>query len=140
LQVQVREALTGERLASFLPIVRELSEEYDAHAIAAAALQLAYDQTRPAWLQGEDAPEEDSSPKPKLRGGEGGRGGSSRRDRDYGDRDRGSRRSWSSDSERGGSGKPKLRGGSPTNTNTRRESSSSVTPVKKYGSTSTAQE
>jgi ATP-dependent RNA helicase DeaD len=139
LQVQVREALTGERLASFLPIVRELSEQYDAHAIAAAALQLAYDQTRPAWLQNEDVPEEDSSPKPKLRSGGG--GGSSRRDRDYGDRDRGSRRSWSSDSERseggrGGSGKPKLRGGSSTNT--RRESS--ATPVKKYGSTSTAQE
>jgi ATP-dependent RNA helicase DeaD len=53
LQEQVREALTGERLASFLPIVRELSEQYDAQAIAAAALQLAYDQTRPSWLQNE---------------------------------------------------------------------------------------
>lgn len=48
LQVQVKEILAGERLASFLPIVRELSEEYDAHAIAAAALQMAYDKTRPA--------------------------------------------------------------------------------------------
>jgi len=70
LQVQVKEALSGERLASFLPIVRELSEEYDAHAIAAAALQIAYDQTRPAWLQADSIPEEEAgyaTPKPKLR-------------------------------------------------------------------------
>ena len=70
LQVQVKEALSGERLASFLPIVRELSEEYDAHAIAAAALQIAYDQTRPAWLKADSIPEEDANyatPKPKLR-------------------------------------------------------------------------
>jgi len=70
LQVQVKEALSGERLASFLPIVRELSEEYDAHAIAAAALQIAYDQTRPDWLKADSIPEEDAnyaSPKPKLR-------------------------------------------------------------------------
>ncbi len=68
LQVQVKEALSGERLASFLPIVRELSEEYDAHAIAAAALQMAYDKTRPTWMQS-DAPAEEeriSSPKPVL--------------------------------------------------------------------------
>ncbi|MEL6164736.1 MAG: C-terminal helicase domain-containing protein, partial [Cyanobacteria bacterium J06628_3] len=71
LQVQVKEALSGERLASFLPIVRDLSEEYDAHAIAAAALQIAYDQTRPDWLKADYIPEEDAknfaSPKPKLR-------------------------------------------------------------------------
>lgn len=69
LQVQVREILAGERLASFLPIVRELSEEYDAHAIAAAALQMAYDKTCPAWLQLEGAlPEEErrESSKPKI--------------------------------------------------------------------------
>ena len=66
LQAQVQEALTGERLASFLPIVRELSEEYDAHAIAAAALQMAYDKTRPAWMQSETATtEEDRSATPK---------------------------------------------------------------------------
>jgi ATP-dependent RNA helicase DeaD len=66
LQAEVRAALTGERLASFLPMVSQLGEEYDAHAIAAAALQMAYDQTRPAWLR-LDAPVEDpSSPKPKL--------------------------------------------------------------------------
>jgi len=68
LQVQVREALSGERLASFLPIVRGLSEEYDAHTIAAAALQMAYDKARPAWMQLEAMTEEDVSvtPKPKL--------------------------------------------------------------------------
>lgn len=66
LQAEVRAALTGERLASFLPMVSQLGEEYDAHAIAAAALQMAYDQTRPSWLRS-DAPVEDpSSPKPKL--------------------------------------------------------------------------
>ena len=69
LQTHVREALTGERLASFLPIVRELSEEYDAHAIAAAALQMAYDKTRPAWMQSEAPTTEEErpgTPKPKL--------------------------------------------------------------------------
>jgi len=39
---KMRESLTGERLASFLPLVSQLSEEYDPQAIAAAALQLAY--------------------------------------------------------------------------------------------------
>ena len=73
LQAQVLEALAGERMASFLPIVAQLSEEYDPHAIAAAALQMAYDQTRPAWMQGGDAPQTDynsademgNTPKPK---------------------------------------------------------------------------
>jgi ATP-dependent RNA helicase DeaD len=50
LQDQLREALSGERMASFLPVVRDLSEEYDPHAIAAAALQMVYDQTQPAWM------------------------------------------------------------------------------------------
>ncbi len=49
LQDQLREALAGERMASFLPVVRDLSEEYDPLAIAAAALQMVYDQTQPAW-------------------------------------------------------------------------------------------
>jgi ATP-dependent RNA helicase DeaD len=57
LQTQVHEVLAGERLASFLPIVAQLSEEYDPHAIAAAALQLAYDRIRPNWAESE-APEE----------------------------------------------------------------------------------
>jgi ATP-dependent RNA helicase DeaD len=116
LQAQVREALAGERLASFLPIVSELSEEYDAQAIAAAALQIAYDQTRPAWLQSEDIPEEDlvpPTPKPRLRNR-----------RDSGERHRSS---WGSDANSDGekrTPKPKLRSG-------RRDSSSSP---KKLGS------
>lgn len=39
---QIHQALSGERLASFLPLVSQLSEDYDPQAIAAAALQLAY--------------------------------------------------------------------------------------------------
>ena len=69
LQSQVRQALTGERLASFLPIVRDLSEEYDAHAIAAAALQIAYDKTRPTWMQSDATSTEEevvTNSKPKL--------------------------------------------------------------------------
>lgn len=69
LQSQVRQTLTGERLASFLPIVRDLSEEYDAHAIAAAALQIAYDKTRPTWMQSDASPTEEevaANSKPKL--------------------------------------------------------------------------
>lgn len=54
LKAQVREAITGERLASFLPIVSQLSEDYDLTTIAAAALQMAYDQTRPSWLRPEN--------------------------------------------------------------------------------------
>lgn len=73
LQAQVREALTGERMASFLPIVAQLSEEYDPHAIAAAALQMVYDRTRPAWMQSDGSYTEEvidersrPTPKPKL--------------------------------------------------------------------------
>lgn len=51
LQTRVREALAGERMASFLPIVAQLSEEFEPHMIAAAALQMAYDQTRPSWMR-----------------------------------------------------------------------------------------
>jgi ATP-dependent RNA helicase DeaD len=69
LKKRVQEALAGERMASFLPIVSQLSEEYDLRAIAAAALQLTYDQTRPshdqagAALYPEDMPA--SSDKPR---------------------------------------------------------------------------
>lgn len=66
LQNQVREALMGERMASFLPIVAELNEDYDAHAIAAAALQLLYDQTCPA--HSEPAP---TSDRPQIKSSEG---------------------------------------------------------------------
>lgn len=48
---QIRDVLMGERLASFLPLVSELSEEYDTRAIAAAALQLAFDQYPPIGSQ-----------------------------------------------------------------------------------------
>jgi ATP-dependent RNA helicase DeaD len=51
LQDQIRDALAGERIASFLPIVAQLSEEYEPHTVAAAALQMAYDQIRPAWMR-----------------------------------------------------------------------------------------
>ncbi|MFP4007959.1 MAG: DEAD/DEAH box helicase [Spirulinaceae cyanobacterium] len=53
LQRQVKETLAGERMASFLSTVKELSEEYDPHAIAAAALQMVYDQSCPNWMQGD---------------------------------------------------------------------------------------
>jgi ATP-dependent RNA helicase DeaD len=39
-----------------------LSEEYEPHAIAAAALQMAYDQTRPAWMRSNHDPIEDAPP------------------------------------------------------------------------------
>ncbi|MGQ9864931.1 MAG: DEAD/DEAH box helicase [Pseudanabaenaceae cyanobacterium] len=39
---QLQAALSGERLASFLPLVARLSEDYDPQAIAAAAMQLAF--------------------------------------------------------------------------------------------------
>ncbi len=51
LQGQIREALASERIASFLPIVAQLSEDYEPHTIAAAALQMAYDQIRPTWMR-----------------------------------------------------------------------------------------
>ncbi|MBR8837631.1 MAG: DEAD/DEAH box helicase [Stigonema ocellatum SAG 48.90 = DSM 106950] len=126
LQAEVREALAGERLASFLPIVSELTEKYDAQAIAAAALQIAYDQTRPDWLQSDTGLTEEDlqgpSPKPKLRGGN--------RREFSGERNRSN---WSksdasnNEGERNGSAKPKLRTG-------RREPSPSVSPTKKLGS------
>ncbi len=65
LQNQLREALAGERMASFLPVVRDLSEEYDPHAIAAAALQMVYDQTQPAWMAA-DYDDESLVERPKL--------------------------------------------------------------------------
>ncbi len=63
LKLQVQEALSGERLASFLPIVSQLEEEYDAHAIAAAALQLAYDRTCPPSTAEDYIPEADYHPR-----------------------------------------------------------------------------
>lgn len=78
LQDKVREALSGERMASFLPLVAQLSEEYDPHAVAAAALQMAYDETRPAWMNSDYEEEAGfDAPKPKL---------VKKRDRNSGDR------------------------------------------------------
>lgn len=68
LQNQVKECLTGERLASFLPMVKELSVQYDPTAIAAAALQMVYDDNCPDWLKQDwDVPPPISS-KPNLKG------------------------------------------------------------------------
>ncbi|NEP16374.1 MAG: DEAD/DEAH box helicase [Leptolyngbya sp. SIO4C1] len=68
LQSQVHEAITSERLASFLPIVSQLSEDYDPRTIAAAALQMAYDQTRPTWMRQDGTfVEEEAVEAPKLR-------------------------------------------------------------------------
>jgi ATP-dependent RNA helicase DeaD len=82
IQAQVQEALSGERVASFLPIIAKMSEEYDVHTVAAAALQLVYDQTRPAWLDMEEPQrdrdrdyERSSKPRGGNRGGGGGGGG-----------------------------------------------------------------
>jgi ATP-dependent RNA helicase DeaD len=50
-QAQIKETLGGERLAFFLPMVHQLEEDYDSHAIAAAALQMVYDQNLPQWMQ-----------------------------------------------------------------------------------------
>jgi ATP-dependent RNA helicase DeaD len=62
LQAQIQEALAGERMASFLPLVRELSTEYDPQAIAAAALQMIYDQNCPQWMKTDwEVPETDYS-------------------------------------------------------------------------------
>jgi ATP-dependent RNA helicase DeaD len=65
---QIKESLAGERLASFLPMVKELQEEYDPTTIAAAAFQLLYDQNCPAWLQEDWEVPPPATFKPELRG------------------------------------------------------------------------
>ena len=67
LQAKIKETLAGERMASFLPLVRELSDEYDAQAIAAAALQMVYDRDCPNWMKGDWDIPEDSYSKPVIR-------------------------------------------------------------------------
>jgi ATP-dependent RNA helicase DeaD len=67
LQAKVREALVGERMASFLPIVAQLSEEYEPHAIAAAALQMVYDQMRPSWMNSNQDYADEVMEAPKLK-------------------------------------------------------------------------
>ncbi len=67
LQGTLKEALAGERMASFLPLVRQLSDECDPQAIAAAALQMIYDQSLPNWMKTDwEVPESDFN-KPQLR-------------------------------------------------------------------------
>ena len=67
LQGQLKEALAGERMASFLPLVRQLGDDYDPQAIAAAALQMIYDQSLPKWMQSDwEVPDTDFN-KPILR-------------------------------------------------------------------------
>ncbi|MBD2326971.1 DEAD/DEAH box helicase [Alkalinema sp. FACHB-956] len=76
LKTQLAEAVAGERMASFLPIVSQLSEEgYETHAIAAAALQLYYDKTRPNWMNAsaDPTPEELAADRPMRNGGGGSR-------------------------------------------------------------------
>lgn len=66
LQERIKESLAGERMASFLPLVRELNGEYDPQAIAAAALQMIYDQNCPSWMQTDwEVPSGTSLPKPQ---------------------------------------------------------------------------
>lgn len=69
----LQNTLSGERMASFLPIVKELSADYDPHAIAAAALQMVYDQSCPAWMEQDwDVPSAADFAKPVKKGGKGG--------------------------------------------------------------------
>lgn len=70
LKARVQEALTGERMASFLPIVSQLSEEFEPRMVAAAALQMAYDQTRPTWMrvEPEQSEQSDSGYRPSRSG------------------------------------------------------------------------
>ena len=120
---QILQALAGERLASFLPLVSQLVEEYDPQAIAAAALQLAYtqlqsDKAEQAALQvlaKQPHSPEGGRGRDRDRGGDGGGyggrpvkrgqgGNGSRSGRDGGGRDGGgydSRRSSSSGRDRG---------------------------------------
>lgn len=68
LQVQIKESLAGERMASFLPIVNDLSAEYDPQAIAAAALQIMYDRDCPNWMKTDwEVPSGASLPKPNVK-------------------------------------------------------------------------
>jgi ATP-dependent RNA helicase DeaD len=71
LQTEVKDCLAGERLASFLPMIKELSSESDPMAIAAAALQMMYDQNCPDWLKEDWEVPTASSSKPLITKGKG---------------------------------------------------------------------
>lgn len=67
LKTEIQTCLTGERLASFLPMVNDLSGEYDATAIAAATLQMVYDGNCPDWLKHDwEVPVAGITPKPSI--------------------------------------------------------------------------
>ena len=98
---QIKESLAGERLASFLPLIKELHGEYEPSAIAAATLQILYDANCPAWLQQDWEVPPPSTPKPNISGRKGSSSG-----RKYGSRGSGSyerKQGYGG----GGSGKPK---------------------------------
>jgi len=111
LQSQLKEALSGERMASFLPVVRELSEEYDAHAIAAAALQMFFDETQPSWGNTEEIEIPMDSGKPQLKHQNGQRGQYNDR---YDRNDRNDRKGYDRGGNRSEAGqfssKPRFRG------------------------------
>lgn len=67
LQAQVKDTLGGERMASFLPIVLDLSSQYDPQAIAAAALQMVYDQDCPNWMKTDWEVPSSTVPKPVIK-------------------------------------------------------------------------
>ncbi|MEL6439932.1 MAG: DEAD/DEAH box helicase [Cyanobacteria bacterium J06621_8] len=71
LNSKIKATLSGERMASFLPLVRELGDEYDAQAIAAAALQMVYDRDCPNWMKGDWEVPEDNWGKPMVKGKKG---------------------------------------------------------------------
>ena len=102
-KAQIQESLSGERLASFLPVVKELSAEYDPSAIAAAALQIFYDQNCPAWLQQEWDVPPPATPKPSLKGKGKPYG------RKYGNRNYDRKYSYEDRSKRGGPPQVKLK-------------------------------
>lgn len=72
LESKVKESLVGERMASFLPIVKRLGDEYDPQAIAAAVLQMMFDKDSPDWMKEDwEVPElgKGGVPKPVKNGG-----------------------------------------------------------------------
>jgi ATP-dependent RNA helicase DeaD len=106
LKTQLVEALSGERMASFLPIVAQLEEEgYESHAVAAAALQVFYDKTRPSWASEYVEPTEDElSDRGGYRGGGGGGGYRGRTSGGSGGGYRGRREGGGGGGYRGGGG------------------------------------
>jgi ATP-dependent RNA helicase DeaD len=93
LQNDVKGNLAGERMASFLPLVKELTSEYDPTAIAAAALQMLYDQNCPDWLKEDWDVPPPATPKPRIKG-------KGKRGHKYGNRGGGYKSGYGSNSSR----------------------------------------